>query len=292
MKQFVDVVVVMPVGPGSNPEFIADTIRSYIYYTRVSYKFILADDSREGIANRVKEWFTGIDIIYTEKAMGGWAGLYITLSIAYKHALDHFRFKALLKLDTDALVIGSKPEAAALLLFRNHPQVGIAGQYPLEYNGEPWDIEWPRRRILNGTTTWKFIRRPYSNWYLRKLFLKARSNGYEAGESVFGGAYFMNELYLEKLLKEGMLPEYKLKTANLGEDHLFALLACATGFTLGNLSSPGMPFACAWKGLPASPDQLYNEGKKIIHSTRSWQHMKEQEIREWFRNKRQQNPVI
>ncbi len=291
MKKSVDIVVVIPVGPGTKTAFIIDTIASYIHYTKRSYQFILADDSHQGIGIQVKKNFPEVDIIHSEKPMGGWAGLYITLSLAFSFALDHYHFKALFKLDTDALIIGEEPEADALELFRQNPQIGIAGQYPFEYNGKPWNIGWPRSRILNGVSTWKYIHRPYANWFLRKLYIKAISNGYIAGESVFGGAYFMNELCLIKLREEGLLPDYKLKTLNLGEDHLFSLLAKAVGFDLGSLSHKGMPFACAWKGLPAAPDQLYDEGKKIIHSTRYWQDMNENEIRECFSKKRSESPL-
>ncbi|MEJ7767201.1 MAG: hypothetical protein WKF89_05285 [Chitinophagaceae bacterium] len=286
MKQYVEVVVVIPVGPGSNIEFVSDTINSYIFYTGTSYKIIIADDSHQGLGTKLKDAFPDVDIVYTRKAMGGWAGLYITLSLAFKYALTHFDFKTLAKLDTDALVIGPKPEAEALQLFESTPTIGIAGQYPSDYHGKPWDIGWPRKRILNGTTTWKFIRRPYANWLLNKLHKRALLNGYNTGESVFGGAYFMNEKLLVKLDQAGLLPDYKMKSQNLGEDHLFALMAKAEGFDLGNLSDNGMPFACSWKGLPASPEQLFREGRKIIHSTRYWQNMPEQEIRDWFCNKR------
>ncbi len=287
-KESFDLIVVIPIGPGSLPAFVVDTINSFVFYTTSSYKIILVDDSLQGVAAEVKKSFPDCGIILTEKPMGGWAGLYISLSLAFRYAIEHYYFKALLKLDTDALIIASKPEKETLHLFKTNPQVGIAGQYPLDYHGNAWDISWPRKRILNGTTTWKFIRRPIANWELIKYYKKALKNGYKTGESVFGGAYFMNATFLHKLNEEGLLPNYKFKTLNLGEDHLFALLAKSVGFELGDLSTTNLPFGCGWKGLPASPEELYSSGKKIIHSTRYWQDMKEEEIRSWFREKRQQ----
>lgn len=218
--------------------------------------------------------------------MGGWAGLYISLSRAYGFAVNNFNFKAIIKLDTDALVINPNPEAEALDLFENDKLVGIAGQYPNEYNGQPWDIAWPRQRIINATKTWKFFARPFAHFALKKQHAMALRNGYTTGESVFGGAYYLSFDYVKTLHEKGLLPNNVFGTLNLGEDHLFALLAKAQGFSFSSLSKPGQPFACAWRGLPASPEQLFNEGKKIIHSVKSFNTMNEQEIRFYFQEKR------
>ncbi len=285
MKKSFDTVVVIPVGPGTAIDFIKDTIDSFVHYASYSYKIILADDSQTGIGPAVKETFPAADVLCTTKPMGGWAGLYISLASAYRHTLEHYDFRLMLKLDTDALVIGAGAEKEAFDFFGSGDKMGIAGQYPYDYDGRPWDSGWPRDRVLNGATTWKCIRRPIANIALRKLYLKAKANGYNAGESVFGGAYFMSQPLLDAFYKAGLLPHFILGRLNLGEDHLFALLAKAMGFELGNMASGNLPFACAWKGLPAAPEQLLGQ-KKIIHSTRSWQNMNEAEIREFFRSKR------
>jgi len=78
----------------------------------------------------------------------------------------------------------------------------------------------------------------------------------------------------------------------MGEDHIFSLLAKSIGFHFGSLSGPGKPFALAWKGLPASPEQLYKEGRKFIHSTKSWNGMNEKQIREFFKQKREAVPLV
>lgn len=286
IKQPYDVIVVIPIGPGSSADFIGDTISSYQHYTRSTYKIILADDSQQGIANNLKAVFQDADILCTPKAMGGWAGLYITLSLAYSHAIKHYTFTALLKLDTDALIIAPEPEKEAMHLFKHSPDTGIAGQYPDDYYGQPWDIEWPKRRVLNATRTWKYIRRPLANLKLIRLYGRALKNHYRTGESVFGGAYFMSERLLIQLSEAGLLPNHLFDNLNLGEDHLFSLLAKANGFNLGDMSSGNRPFGCAWKGLPASPEQLCNDGKKIIHSVRYWQNLNEPDIRAFFKARR------
>ena len=284
-----DIIVVIPVGPGSSTDFVIDTIQSFIDYTHCSYKVILIDDSHEKIGLKIKEFLPEIKVLETKKRMGGWAGLYITLAEGYHYALNHYRFKALLKLDTDALVIGPEPEKEAMELFSKNKSAGIAGQYPNDYTGRPWDIAWPRQRIINATCTWKFLRSPLAHWMLRREFHLALQNGYRTGESVFGGAYFMSYLLLKTFARNELLPNHLFRTLNLGEDHLFALLAKACCFQLVSLSRPEQSFACAWKGLPASPHQLHSEGKKIIHSVRSYQSLDETQIRQFFAEKRTQH---
>ena len=287
MSPFFDFIVVIPVGPGVKPAFIVDTIESVAYYATSSYKIILLDDSQQGIGEVVKSHCPTIDLLTTKKNYGSWCGLYISLSKAYRHALENYNFTALLKLDTDALIIGKDFQSEAIRLFSADQSVGMAGQYPFNYDGTAWDTGWPRRRILNGTRTWKYLRRPVANLVLYKHYNRALSKGYKTGESVFGGAYFVSRVFLEKLLISGLLPNYKMKSLNLGEDHLFSLLAKATGFQLGDLSSGSLPFACAWQGLPDCPESLMRKHKKIIHSTRFWGTMKEEGIRDYFRKHRQ-----
>lgn len=258
-------------------------MESFAFYAGTSYKFVLTDDSHEGTGQEVQQLYPDADLLTTQRPMGGWAGLYINEATAFRHALERYDFDVLLKLDTDALVIGPEPAREAVELFNRCPKIGMAGQYPNDYFGKPWDRGWPRDRVLNGATTWKYIRRPFSNWYLRKIYRKALANGYEAGESVFGGAYFMSFDCLQKLAKAGFLPMLQLRGLNMGEDHIFSLLVKAVGLELGNLADAGQPFGLSWKGLPVSPERLRTDAKKIVHSTRYFEEMKEEEIRAYFR---------
>ena len=286
MKKHYDVVVVIPVGPGCLPANIADTINSFIHYTRSSYKIILADDSQLETGLLIKKDFPHVDVISTRYPQGKLCGLYITLSLAYRYALKHFRFTSLLRMDTDALITGEAPEREAIALFKANPAIGIAGQYPLDYNGNPWDISWPQKQVLRLTGSRTFFRKPFAHALLWLRYKKALQNGYNTGESVFGGAYFMSEACLKKLKGAGLLPSRLLKPVLLEEDHLFAILIKSLGFQFGDLASGTLPFGCAWKGLPAAPEDLFEKGKKIIHSTRYWHDMKEAEIRSFFREKR------
>jgi hypothetical protein len=291
MKEKVDLVVVMPIGPQARPEFIIDSLRSVQYYTTPSHAIILADDSQKGTGYTIQEAIPGIKVLPSKKSYGRMAGLYINLSHAYKYALDHYRFGALLKMDDDALITGMNPEAEAIRLFRDNPDIGMAGRHFIgkfspDSLGNVHDNSYPRNTLLVGTCSWKLFKRPFVNLTLRRLLFRALRNGYEIGENIFGGAYFMSEACLATLDMEGHLPLDRLKQSILGEDHLFSLLAYVAGFRLGDLESGDLPFGVAWKGLPASPETLYSRGKKIIHSTRYWENIKEEEIRKYFQKYR------
>lgn len=85
------------------------------------------------------------------------------------------------------------------------------------------------------------------------------------------------------MYEEGYLPNYNLGKCYLKEDHIVSLIAKAYGFEFGDLASGRLPFGCAWLTMPASPEQLHRDGKKIIHSTRSWKDINEKQVRAYFR---------
>lgn len=292
MKQQVDLVIVMPIGPDANPEFISDSLQSIQHYITGSYQIILADDSQKGLADQVQKSFPAIRVLPTRKNLGKVGGLYINLSQAYKYALDNYDFAALLKMDDDALITGKDPQAAAIRAFKQNPSAGMAGrhitrQFSADALGHVHDNYWPRKQLLKDTCSWKIIRRPLANLALRKVFFQAVRNGYEIGENIQGGAYFISPACLVKLNGSGYLPDYTLGKANFGEDLMFSLLSRAIDFQLIDLSGDDLPFGIAWKGLPASPETLHQRNKKIIHSTRFWQNMGEKEIRDYFHQYRQ-----
>src|SRR3982750_3692707 len=132
MKTHYELVVVVPVGPNVNIKFVLDSIASVHFYCRCSQKFIISDDSQQGLGKLVKEQLPEVDVLLTTKLRGsepGYGALYINLSHAFKHAIDNYVFNSLLKLDTDALVIGANPQHDAEQLFSKDPAIGMAGLY-------------------------------------------------------------------------------------------------------------------------------------------------------------------
>jgi hypothetical protein len=253
----------------------------------------LSDDSQHPETHQtLKQQHPDTIILRVEKNQGKGLGLYTTLAKAYRFALDNFDFSALLRLDTDALIIGPEPESHILKYFKDNPDVGLAGRYikglrSIDDFGGVWE-NGGREMIVSIAKMFTrfYLRHPITYWRIRRHLFKAIDNGYELGDLVFGGAYAFSRLGLDKLKNNGLLPISNVAGTELEEDHTFSILISAVGLRLGDLSSNQLPFACAWKGLPASPDQLLKANKKIIHSTRNWQDLREEEIRNYFRQAR------
>ena len=289
MKPKYDLVVVLPIGPNDNTDFIVDTLKSIYFYCKCDLKLIFADDSQQDLGQLIKKKFPEADNLVNIKSNGLGGGLYITLALAFKHAIENYSFKTLLRIDTDALVIGQNPQQDAEMLFLKNPNVGLGGLFKfgneiIDFNNNVFDNRWPRSYLYDITSTWKMLKRPIANIALRKHFIKAFANGFNIGDNIFGGAYFLSERLLIAMNGAGMLPDYKLKNSRMEEDHIFSLLAKAVNFDIGEMGSGELPFGVFWKKLPASPEQLLAKKKKIIHSTRAWENLNEYDIRGYFAN--------
>ena len=293
MNPQLDLVIVIPIGPSCKLDYIADTIDSIRYYIRCTYQIIIADDSQiTANSEALKRRFPEIIVLRNKKNHGKALGLYKSLSNAYRYALDQFGFDALLRLDTDALIIGPDPEKQIIELFKKDPSIGLAGRYvkglrsPDDF-GNTW-VNGGRELIVAIAKIFSkfYLKHPITYLKIRRLIFQAVNHGYELGDLVFGGAYAFSRLGLENLRDHGLLPMKAVHGTELEEDHVFSILISAVGLALGDLASGDQPFACTWRGLPASPETLLISNKKIIHSTRYWQDIREDEIRKFFREQR------
>lgn len=297
MKQSVALIVVIPVGPKCQPEFILDTLASVEHYIHSSHQVILSDDSQNpAICEAVTAQRPDVVVLTTSENHGKWLGLYVSLCNAYRYALDNYDFEALLRLDTDALIIGHDPELPALELFRRDPTIGLAGRFIRGISspddlGNVWDNKVVREMFtsIGKVFTRHFLRQPMIHWRIRPVMFQAIYKGYEFGDFVFGGTYVFSRTGLEALRDQGFLPLAGVQKAQLEEDYFFSMLVKAAGLELGDLAIGDQPFGVAWIGLPASPETLALANKKIIHSTRSWKDMKEADIRQYFKDRRTQD---
>src|SRR5688572_17818718 len=120
MKASLDLVVVIPIGPTCKIDFILDTISSVKHYFHSRYKIIIADDSQNpDNVEKVERQFPDVIILKNIRNHGKLMGLYTSLCHAYAYALDQFDFRVLVRLDSDALVIGHSPELSIIQLFKN-----------------------------------------------------------------------------------------------------------------------------------------------------------------------------
>ncbi len=106
------------------------------------------------------------------------------------------------------------------------------------------------------------------------------------GEHCLGGAYFVSRECLERLSRAGLIGTGQFSDMPLAEDWLVGIFTRVVGMGIGDFATDGYPMGLAWKGLPCSPSDLLAMGKKIIHSTRYWGALGEDEIRAFFRVRR------
>jgi hypothetical protein len=75
------------------------------------------------------------------------------------------------------------------------------------------------------------------------------------------------------------------------EDVVTAICAYACGFQLLDLNGEGEPFGVSYQGLPASPELLAERGHAVIHSLKRDPAWSEEDIRAFFRSRREVETV-
>jgi hypothetical protein len=277
--------VVVPVGPTCDPAFIDDTLASIEFYCQPGYRLILADDSGRDLRPLLRR--ASEATIVPARAQGLF-GLYTNLSTCFLTALDE-PFDILLRLDTDALVIGSGFEALAADFFRAHPSVGILGAHDWDYDGTPADKSRERLKIFWQLTA-GWLLQPGTSALIARLILRARHHGYYLGESVDGGVCIYSRAAVETLRDNSLLGERRLaeSKAKLHEDHLFGLALRSCGMELADFGAfdDELPIGCHLGSLAAAPRDLLAAKKALVHSTKRWDSMDERAIRDCFARER------
>jgi hypothetical protein len=278
-SDLVRVAVVMPVGPQCQVEFVEDSLESVRHFVPDARIIVLDDSGRATGATAARNF--GATVIDTP-LRGKKGALYLTLSDGFLAALEE-PFDVLLRMDTDALVAGSRFVEAAARLFSAHPSIGLAGMYRVQYDSSQYD--WSPARFAT-TRTFKprrWIRNPYRAAISGSLALRSRWHGYPLGANVFGGICLYSRNGLEGLRDKRLLARDTLSRLSMMEDHLYSLLVTAAGFDLADLADGEESLmGTRWLDLPASPEQLLADGRELIHSLRRWEEMNEREIRAVF----------
>jgi hypothetical protein len=285
----VKTVVVIPVGPRLRYDYICDTVDSVIYHMGRDCPIIAVDDSGAGAGDLLRQDYPSMVVLTTPGADDWYGGLYLAISMGMQYAVEHYDFRVLLRLDTDALVIGFGAEEEASLYFQQYPSVGQLGSYRLSCDGRERDFRRPRRRLLFEIGWWQAVLAPHEHrdrQFLRSIVRSARAQGYEDGEHCMGGATFYSGACLRALAQANLLGRRELGARRIGEDHLFAALLMSTGFRMADFATGDLPLGVRWRGLPYSPEELLRRKKKITHSTKSWKGSSEEDIRTFFRKAR------
>jgi hypothetical protein len=283
----VDLVALIPAGPGTRLDYLLDTIESVRFWTGPCRAIVVIDDSGAGRFAALGGRAPDLAVVPTPRVMGKFWGMHAALSMAYRYALDHYEFPVLLRLDDDALVIGPRPEVDAARFFAEHPDAAFASAHDFDSDGRAQTREYPRRVLLREMHWTSFLRTPRRARLYRRLVGAAVAHGYKLGEFCFGGACFASYRALRRLRDADMLPVNELAGTRLEEDHIFALLAMSLGMQLGDFAGDGDPMGVSWLTLPMSPQELLDRRRKVIHSVRGWADMNQDMIRTFFRAHRQ-----
>jgi hypothetical protein len=276
--------VVLPVGPNDS-EAAFDTLASALYYLDRSRIIVVVDDTggAPGFGRRVSELSPDIVVLPTPpRSPGGLGGLWVKIAVGYQWLLQRYEPDIILRLDADALIIGSGIEECATREFDQDPKVGLLGSYRTDSSGTQRDWSWAAWR-LNSEAGPRGLRYP-SRWQrLRELLALAKQHDYTDGEHVLGGSYIHSFRAADAIYARGWFDQPCFATSLLGEDHIMSLLAVAAGYRIADFGSPEDPLALKWRGLPAHPEELLANKKLVTHSVRSWENMTEDEIRGIFR---------
>jgi len=295
MKKHVKLIVIMTVGPLDEARYrfddLIDTINSITFYTTPERQIIIQDNSQQNIGSILEEYFPELIVIRSPQNYGISGGLYKSESVALLFAHAMYTSQVIIRMDMDALLTGWGLEDDAFAYFRQHPNVGLIGNYRVGCHNEPADFSWPRQELLDEISFKGWLRDRQRCLFMRDLFKQATECGYEPGEHVMGGVAIFSPVLLDRLVRANLLMREELRRSVLQEDHLFGLLTKAVGMDLGDFSGPNDPMAVQWRGMPHSPQEVMAGNKKIVHSTRFWHGMSEEAIRASFRMYRCEEPV-
>jgi hypothetical protein len=287
MREHKKVAVVMPVGP-HDTEAALDTLASAVYYLDRSRVIVAVDDTSGfgDFGERAQELSPDIVVRPApEEAAGGYGGLWVKIASGYQWVLDRYVPEVIVRLDTDALIIGAGIEERAAREFARSPDAGLLGSYRIGADGGARDWSEAARR-LRAETGLRGLRAPARWAQLRELLQLAKANGYDPGEHALGGSYIHSRRAAANIHANGWFAVPSLASSLLGEDQIMALVTVAAGYRVADFGRPGDPMALRWKGLPSHPQDLLDGHKLVTHSVRSWGSLGEAEIRDIFRSAR------
>jgi hypothetical protein len=271
-----DLVIVSAASDGEwlGVEELLDSLATYL---DCNYEVVVADDATtDGTYERLLD--AGCWVVRNPQKLY-LAGLNLTLQRAFLEAHRLFDSPVFLKIDPDALVIGSGLLNAIQTEFRADPRTGLLGTFHIDWNGEPRDLSYWRERMIHWR---KDLGQPYD---------LAIRNGYEMGDGVQGGAYAVSRNCLDAIVRQGWLHEKggyrpsRIKGQQIAEDSLFTMLTYAAGFKAQDIGGPGQPFGIWHVGLPMPPEELVKQNRLITHAMK-YKDAASLEARSFFRARR------
>jgi hypothetical protein len=244
-----DLLVCVAVGPGEGLGILEllDAARCYL---DGRYRVIVVDDTGGARVWSQLKSYGEVDYLRNWRRRG-FRHLLQSNQRAYRHALDHYDFGAVLRVDTDALITGPGLSSDIIGYLESHRTVGMLGAVAATESGRAY---WRDRLDAN-----------MAHW--RELVEKAEDFGYQRAESALGGAHALSRRCLEDMRRAGYLSR-RSRGARIAEDVTTSLFVRALGYEIHEFGGPDQPFALAWRGLPMSKEEIVARKKKIIHSVK------------------------
>jgi hypothetical protein len=238
----------LAVGPGEELGALELVEAARVYFDG-SYRVVLVDDTGGRDLRALLRGYAETECL-VNTPRNGFVHLLRSLQRAYLHALDRYEFEAILKVDTDSLIIGPGLDTDILQYLASHPEVGMVGAQSWP---ERVDDMWARRMSQHPT-------------FWAPLIDRACKYGYVPGESVLGGGYALSRACLLQLRADGLLALEPPSEPRIAEDVTFSLLVRVVGREIHDFGGSRHPLALAWRGLPLPRQDLVRVGKKAIHS--------------------------
>jgi hypothetical protein len=287
-------LVIIPAGPATIREYLDDTIESINHHIGESNCVIaVMDDSRENRFANVGDRVLNATVItpgdYQEGTGSITRGsLFCKLIYALKRLMRQYRFEVLLRMDTDALMIGDAPHEDALRFFESRPDVGMIGAFRRRGDGS----DKTHAMAIKGRqlTREMRLRHAFSNpalvTTLRGMVKRAESHGYTRGDMCTGGACFILAKAITAMDQHGYFDLEVLKHSKLMDDALMALACYAAGYKLADLPEEDNVLAVNWRRLPMPVEELVSRGRKIVHPIKDEDVSIEPTVRAYFQKRR------
>ena len=287
-------IVLIPAGPDTVLDYLNDTIESVNHHTGVANCLVVVlDDSRQGKFADIGKLFPNAVVIttpdYHEGARSSTRGsLFGKQTYALKWLIKHYRFDVLLRMDTDAIMIGDAPHEDALAFLKLQPTVGMVGAFTRRGDGSdkrPAMISKGRELTREVQLRFGFKNLALATT-LRRLVRRAEAHGYNRGDMCTGGAYFLSSSAVRAMEEQGFFDLDALGRSKLMDDALMALLCCAAGYRLSDMPEDDDILAINWRGMPMAPEMLVSRNKKIVHPVKDDDPTVEPSVRAYFRGRR------
>ncbi len=293
--------VVVPVGPGSREEArVADLLASLHHHEPDAGPVLLVDDapqqrrvwpeSQPGLAVEV------LPNPRNGRGVGTFGGVCAATLLGLRWARSRAPGEPVLRLDTDALVIGAFARTVHAAV-AGDPKAGVLGACRRTPNGQLRDVRsWAAMVRRHARPVWLWRAAPHVHRALdgrnaavrREVRAGLRGRGYTPGTHCMAAACVVTPRMVAAMAGSGMFDDpLRWIDARIGDDVMLGLQAAALGFELRGMVADGEPFGLRHIGLADTPQRLVDRGFAFVHSLKNDPEHDEDALRAFFAARRE-----